>query len=227
MDNWQAPTGHPISVEQAKALMAGALGDVYRGILKACCAPIYWYRIDRQDLSILHNGTVTFVSTPERALGVTAAHVLRAYLADAESGGVRLQIDNIVVDDLRTRIIDIEDKLDIATFALDDALLHNANKTIVPLANWPPRPPQEGRGIMLSGYPAVERNVESNQVSFGLFTSLVIARTVTDVQITWLIEPEESLANAQIPAPPPLYGLGGISGGPLISWFESNNHVAT
>lgn len=207
--------------------MAGDLGDAYRSILKASCAPIYWYRVDRQDLSILRNGTVTFVRTPERVLGVTAAHVLRAYLADAESGAVRSQIVNSVVDDLRTRIIDIEEKLDITTFAVDDALLHDTNKAIVLIANWPPRPPQEGRGIMLSGYPTVVRNVESNQVSFGLFTSLVIARTVTDVQITWVIEPEESVANARIPTPPPQHGLGGISGGPLIGWFDSDNHVAT
>ncbi len=126
--------------------MAGDLGVAYRSILKASCAPIYWYHIDRQDLSILHNGTVTFVKTPERMLGVTAAHVLQAYLGHAKNGDVRLQIDNVVVDDLEDRIIDISEKLDIATFVLDDALLRNAAKEIVPLADWPPRPPQRGGG---------------------------------------------------------------------------------
>lgn len=207
--------------------MAGDLGDVYRNILKTSCAPLYWYRTDRKDLSILHNGTVTFVKTPDRLLGVTAAHVLRAYLADANRGGIRLQIMNGLVDDMPSRIIHMSERLDIATFAVDESLLQSLGKEIVPLANWPPCPPQEGRGIMLAGYPAVERAAESNRVAFGLFTALVVARTVTDMQITWLIEPETRLANAKIPAPPSQYGLGGVSGGPLISWFESENHIAT
>jgi hypothetical protein len=227
VDDWQAPEGHPISVERAKELMAGDLGDVYRNILKTSCAPLYWYRADRGDLSILHNGTVTFVRTPERLLGITAAHVLRAYLAHSANGGVRLQLMNSVVEDMPARIIGLSDRLDIATFAVDEALLHGLGKETVPLATWPPRPPQEGRGIMLAGYPAIERAAESNQVTFGLFTALGTARTVTDVQITWLIEQEAQLANAKIPPPPPQYGLGGISGGPLISWFKGENHLAT
>lgn len=226
-DNWQALEGHPISLEKAQALLVGDLGDVYRNILKTSCAPIYWYRKDRPDLAILHNGTVTFVKTPERLLGITAAHVLRAYLADAGNVNIRLQIMNGVVDDMPGRIINISDRLDIATFSVDEALLHSLGTEIVPLATWPPLAPQEGRGIMLAGYPAIERTAELNRVEFGLFTAIGIARRVTDAQITWLIEPESQLLNAKIAALPPQYGLGGISGGPLISWFESDGHIVT
>lgn len=79
MKAWEAPEGHPISIEKAKELMAGDLADVYRDILRKCCAPIYWFDRRRKDGRILSNGTVTFVQTPERLLGVTAAHVLNAY----------------------------------------------------------------------------------------------------------------------------------------------------
>jgi hypothetical protein len=227
MSGWSIPEGHPISEEKAKELIAGSLGDVYRNILKTSCAPIYWYRTNGKPFSILHNGTVTFIRTPNRLLGITAAHVLRKYFADTAAGNIRLQIMDGVVDNIQDRIISMSDRLDLATFTVDEKLLKSFGKEIVPLTNWPPRPPQEGRGIMLAGYPGVERAAELNQVTFGLFTALVIARTVTDIQITWLIEPEEQLVNAKIPAPPPQYGLGGISGGPLISWFEAENHVAT
>lgn len=227
MNGSHAPEGHPLSIEKAKELMAGDLGDVYRNILKTCCAPIYWYAAGRKDLSILHNGTVTFVRTPERLLGITAAHVLRAYLNDAKQGGIRLQVWDALVDDMPDRIISLDEDLDIATFAVDENLLQKLGKEIVPLSDWPPRPPQEGRGIMLAGYPAVERSAVSNEVTFGLFTALVIARTVTDRQVTWLVEPEAQQPNAKIPAPPPKYDLGGASGGPLISWFESDSYIAT
>jgi hypothetical protein len=69
MSDWQMPEGHPISVENAKELMAGPLADVYRDILKKSCAPIFWYRADRKDRSILHNGTVTFAQTPNAFSG--------------------------------------------------------------------------------------------------------------------------------------------------------------
>jgi hypothetical protein len=227
MNDWQPPEGHPITAERARELMSGELADVYRGILNDCCAPIYWYRRDRMDLAILNSGTVTFLQTPERLLGVTAAHVLNGYLRDAAAGPITLQVFDAVIDDMQARVVHLPDHLDIATFAVDDALLTRLGKRAVPLANWPPRVPKEGRGIMLAGYPAVERVAEGNRVNFGLFTALVIARRVTDVQITWLVEREAMLPDARVPAPPLNYGLGGISGGPLITWLESEQHIAT
>jgi hypothetical protein len=50
---------------------------------------------------------------------------------------------------------------------------------------------------------------------------------VSDRQITWLIDPEEQVQGAAVPPPPPMYGLGGISGGPLITWIESENYVTS
>lgn len=215
---------HPISLDMAKALLAEDLGDVYRRILADCCVPIYWFKLGTKDFSISHNGTLTIVQTPKVILGVTAAHVFRGYEADRKSGSVRLQLMNEVVDDLDKCLIDISDELDLATFSLDEALVKRLRRT--PLGVWPPRPPQEGKGIMISGFPAVERIEAKNfEVNFGLFTALGVARTVTEKQITWLLEREFQLANARIPAPPPEYELGGISGGPLISWFESPTSV--
>lgn len=100
------------------------------------------------------------MQTPERLLGITAAHVLRAFFADFERGGIRLHIWDAQVKDMRDRIICLNERLDIATFVVDQTLLKTVGKKIVPLANWPPRPPQEGRGIMLAGYPAAERSAE-------------------------------------------------------------------
>ncbi len=216
---------HPISLEKAKELLAGDLGDVYRRILADCCVPIYWFNLGTKDFSISHNGTLTIAQTPKALLGVTAAHVFRKYESDLKSGAVRLQLMNEVVDDLAKRLVDISDELDIATFALDEDIVKRLGKT--PMGVWPPRSPQEGKGIMISGFPAVERIESKNfEVNFELFTALGVARTVTEKQITWLLEPEFQLAKARVPAPPPEYDLGGISGGPLISWFESPGFVS-
>jgi len=161
-------------------------------------------------------------------LGVTAAHVLRGYRADAKREYVRMRIWDAVVDDLDERVICLpsQGEIDIATLEVDEQLLRTVGKEIVPLG-WPPHPPQEGRGILLAGYPGDERLIEQGTVNFGLFTAIVIARTVSEKQITWLIERDWQLDTAEIPPPPPEYNLGGVSGGPLITLLETDSYVAT
>ena len=77
---------------------------------------------------------------------------------------------------------------------------------------------------MIAGYPAGER-IESKDlaVDFGFFTALGVARTVTDRQITWLMEREYQLANAKVPLPPPEYDLGGISAN--MVWPSGEQHI--
>jgi len=226
-NNWFPPEGHPISIEKAKELIAGALGDVYRKILMDCCVPIYWFRLNKDNPTILHNGTITLLKTPKKLLGVTAAHVLRGYENDCKKQKVRLQLMNEVVDDLLERVIAISDRLDIATFDFDERLVKKMGKDVSPLNSWPPQPPQEGKGIMLAGYPGVDR-LESRKLeaNFGLFTAIGVARVVSDEQITWAIDREFVINNQKIRPLPPNHDLGGISGGPLISWFETSNYIS-
>ena len=62
-------------------------------------------------------------------------------------------------------------------------------KEVEPLSTWPPRLPQEGRGILLAGYPAVDRlQPKPMELSWGLFTALCIARNTIRDQITWVAE---------------------------------------
>ena len=221
------PEGHPISEDKAKELLSGDLANVYRNILRDCCVPIFWYQRDVKNPEILHNGTLTLMRTPNLILGLTAAHVLRAYQKDCKNKNISLQLFNEVTDNLMDNLIDISDKYDLATIAIDQELIRRLGKTITPLEGWPPKPPQEGRGIMIAGYPGIERlHTNEFNVDFGLFTAIVIARTVTETQITWLLEPEHQLENAKIKPPPPFYNLGGVSGGPLISWFETESFVS-
>lgn len=216
---------HPISLEKAKGLLTGDLGDVYRGILAGCCVPIFWFDVDAKDVTIAHNGTLTIAKTPKLTLGITAAHVMRQYESDQQKGKFRVQLMDQVFDSLLDHVIDVSDKQDIATIEIDEPLLKRIAKT--PLGMWPPKPPEEGKGIMISGYPGVERlQQKALGINWGLFTVLGIARTVTEKQITWLFEREFQVPDAKIPPPPPEYDLGGISGGPLISWFESKSALA-
>ena len=118
-------------------------------------------------------------------------------------------------------VLAISDRLDLATLALPKSFLAECGKTIVPLSNWPPRVPQEGRGIMLAGYPGQDRlQAGPFEVGWGIFRAIGIARRVANIQITWRVERE--WGSGDLPAN---YQLGGISGGPLIGLFETPNHL--
>lgn len=205
--------------------MAGELGDVYRSIAAAACAPFFWYRPFEDNLVILHSGTLTLVKTPELPLiGITAAHVIRQLEADASDRAVKLQVMNALIEDYS--IIAISDRLDIATLQLGEDALQKLGKPSTPVNIWRGQSPSEGRGIMLAGYPGIERVTRHpRDVDFGLFTALGISRRVTDEQITWVPDRENNVGH--FPMPPPGYNTGGISGGPLIGWFESPRMLAT
>ncbi|MGE0851983.1 MAG: hypothetical protein AB7O44_20590 [Hyphomicrobiaceae bacterium] len=221
-DAWKRPDGHPLTVERAKELLAGDLGNEYRAILSRCCAPIYWHQRKDGAAQILNSGTMTFLQTPKRLVGVTAAHVVLGYQQEHANAAspLHLQIMNAF---LNLEVIGLSKALDIATVAMDDTTLGRIGKEIVPLSTWPPQPPQEGRGIMLAGYPGVDRlQPGSMEVNWGLFTALGIARRVIGEQITWVPERQHDGVITDLP---PKHRLGGISGGPLIGWFESASHL--
>jgi hypothetical protein len=97
--------------------------------------------------------------------------------------------------------IDQSAQLDLATLSLDTALLSRVGKDIVPLA-WPPRAPQEDRGIMLARYPGLERRTTGQyEIEFGLFTALGVARRVTEQQITWVVDRDYVVEHPRIEQP--------------------------
>lgn len=218
-------TDHPITLEQARTLLAGDLGNFYRSILRACCAPIYWFDLDDAGARILNSGTLTFVRTSDRLFGITAAHVIRRYLSDLQAQKVCLQIMDTVVEQLN--IIAISDEHDIATISIENQLLDTIGKKIEPLTCWPPRAPQEGRGILLAGYPGIDRAVHGYlDVNWGLFTAFGVSRRVSERQLTWVVERDHAFQSDVMPSLPPHHPLGGISGGPLIAFFETANYLS-
>lgn len=221
---WRPPDNHPITPERAKELISGELGNVCRKILMDCCAPFFWSRRNGNKLDLCSNGTITIVRTSERLIGVTARHVIQGYLDARQMCPVVLQVYDSELRDLKVIAMSSEG-LDLATIELDNDFLAKLGKSIVPLSGWPPLQPQEGRGIMLAGYPGEERILSDSSIDWGLFTCLSIARVVTHDQITWAVERDYDIPVEGIPRLPPNANLGGISGGPLIGWFETASGI--
>ena len=221
------PEGHPITEAMARDLV-GVIGVPTRQFIASCCVPIFWWKGPDPARTILANGTVTMVRTPKGVLGLTADHVVEECLTAFDGGGVCVQIADASAHDLRARLISRSKELDLASFDMAGLVdrLGWADKS--PLTSWPPVPPQEGRGILIGGYPGGERQpLGPRDVSFGLFTAMAVARTVTDDQISCLFERDFMVDTGDIPTMPPNTDLGGISGGPLITTLESASHLVS
>lgn len=219
-DKWSWPKDHPISVQKAKELMQGDLGRYNYDILARSCSPLYWHHLDETGKRpIKANGTLSYVRADGRIFGVTAAHVVREYLADASKPDCVLQLGNAQIP---ADIIDINDKLDLATLALSDAALASVGKEIMPVSlSRPSDIPQEGRGIMMCGFIGEDRKQRSNGlIEWGMLGVVGIARRVSDDQITWMPDHDFHIPVPNVPALTKNKNLGGISGGPLIAWFE-------
>ena len=65
-----------------------------RQLALSLCAPFWWHGQGGDGpYRILHNGTICYVHTGERVIGVTADHVYRQYLKDkAQVRGIRLPV---------------------------------------------------------------------------------------------------------------------------------------
>jgi hypothetical protein len=226
-EKWQPPEGHPITEEMAQELI-GVIGPASRQFIASCCVPLFWFVGADPQRKIIANGTVTMIRTPARVIGLTAEHVVEECLAAFDSGGVCVQLADASAHDLRGRLIARSRELDVASFDMTGLVDRLGWKDKAPLTSWPPIPPQEGRGIMIGGYPGCERQtIGKRDVSFGLFTALAVARTVTDDQISCLFEREHMVDTGDIPTMPPSTDLGGISGGPVITTMESEGHFVT
>ncbi len=211
----------------ARALI-GVVGPPSRQFIASCCVPLFWFVGADPQRKILANGTVTMVRAPGGVIGLTADHVVEECLTAFDGGGVCVQLADASAHDLRIRLIARSKELDLASFDMTGLVERLGWKNRSPLTSWPPVPPQEGRGIMMGGYPGAERQtIGKRDVSFGLFTALAVARTVTDDQISCLFERQYMVDTGVIQTMPPGTDLGGISGGPLITTLESEGHFVT
>jgi hypothetical protein len=222
MGNGTATLANWFTEEEARRLFGGHLGDVYRDVLRTSCAPIYWFPEGRSpDLEKMHHGTVTIVRTPERLLGITAAHVIKALQEDEQIERQTVQVMNAVLPQLK--VIDMDEGLDLATFEFDEEIIRQAGKTIIPLKVWPPQLPTEKCGILIGGYPRISRVVRDNDlVEWGILAAIGIADQVFNNQIIWTIERVHNIKHPTIPDIPNKAMLGGISGGPLIALLQRN-----
>jgi len=71
-----------------------------RSIVKSACVPFWWHGVDTEGkYRIHHNGTVCFLQTGKRLIGVTARHVFDHFrTAKVAQPDIRCQFGGIVIE---------------------------------------------------------------------------------------------------------------------------------
>lgn len=220
------PPDCQIGKDEAMALLKRGFGRELHRIAASYTSPIFWGQPSSSDTpEIASSGSMFFLQCGERPFAVTANHVYQGYwLRKEREPDLICQVGNISFVP-EERLIDRDATLDIATFRLEEREVQIDSKQIhKPRASeWPPRPPQKGRGVFFAGFPGVCRQrIGGNRVRFGCYAALLTATTVDDEKIVCHLEREGMADDFGTGLPPQQQWLGGLSGAPLWTLVQGD-----
>lgn len=196
-----------------------------------CVAPVWASRAGNEPPNCVdHNGTITFVDTGKRLIGVTARHVLERYREIAELPTAALAVNlgrGVTPGFIDLDVIDESAEMDVATIALPDIReFRGSTKKYFPISHWPIPKPSRGEPVTVVGFPGVDRKATEGR---GTFTLQGIGMTVSnspgrnvalaDEQCTLQVTRDgKTLAQGLEP--------GGLSGAPGFFFRDGRFHLA-
>jgi hypothetical protein len=182
----------------------------------------------KRSVSIIHwasapndhrNGSIFFVDTGARTLGVTARHVYEDYKFTNDDGRKRCKIDNLPFD-MTARFISEGVECDIATFEVATNELQTLDRLTTP---WPPKVPTVGQAVLLAGFPGCEKRFGSNFVDVRMYAAKWTVDSVNDRDISIVRPPDGKVLDVnETGFPVREYDFGGMSGGPVAMVEEKN-----
>jgi hypothetical protein len=197
------------------------------GFMAAACKALYWHEgVKTWPQKSLQGGSCFVLRLPGGLVGVTAAHVVAAYrTAQAEASSLVVCQLGYAPFNLSKHIIDLDDDLDIATFAVSQSVVDLAR--IAPLdctVRWPPPAPRRGSFVTLIGFPELlRRSHPGDRVEFQAYGGFTAVEDVTERDIMLVYDPSRERPLAGVPELPPLHlNLSGASGG-LVFEHEFRN----
>jgi hypothetical protein len=169
------------------------------------------------------------VRTSERLFGVTAAHVIRDYQASKAQGAQLVVQLCETMFDIEAAIIAVDDRLDVATFALTEEQLRATRQEAFNVgADWPPPQPVAEDMIGIIGFPEVMReNVSSQHSVFKAYAAFEFLQDINERELVIALDPEQfQYAVTEMGMPPIDLNLSGASGGPAVLYRVVHNIVS-
>jgi hypothetical protein len=185
------------------------------------CAPFWWSLGEPGAARILHNGTICYINTGERRIGVTAAHVYDKYCKDLEEFGpaaIECQIAGSTIYPEK-HLIDRSTEWDLATLNIPEVFVGASArnpKTHHHPPMWPTARLQKSDVVLYGGFPGVLREEKGNIAELPFQWVAGRARDITEQNI--LLEPD--FENMDWQGTETNSNPGGWSGGPVFRSVE-------
>ena len=187
-----------------------------RSVVNSMCVPFWWHGVDANGkYRIHHNGTICFLQTGKRLIGVTARHVFDRYrTAKVAQSNIRCQFGGTALEP-GIRLIAESTFLDLATFDVSEIIVAAAGASAYESITWPTHEASVGEVVLFGGYPGSLR-VEyegTADIPFQWFagTPISVTRENLKLHIDWgsFHQPfrGQSIDNVD---------MGGFSGGPVF-----------
>ena len=172
-----------------------------------------------------NNGTVSLLQLNGRRLGVTCAHVVKAYKERLRlDSGVILQVGRSRIE--LDQIIDVDDGRDLAVLDLERVNVSGMNipaRFFEPIS-WPPCDVASGNSISMAGLPGLTRVVSGTRVDYRTFSAtLVPIHRVEDSRLIIQLNREELIFMTGSREEDLPQCLGGVSGGPVFLNRETSS----
>ena len=186
------------------------------------CVPFFWStQQSGAPARVLHNGTICYVDTGQRQIGITNNHVYQQYIDDlANFPDVEAQFNGNTIRS-EARLIDRNAELDLATLDVPAIFVSSSTRDLAyhKPAVWPPPAAKAGDLVLYGGYPGVLRDFSPGEIEFPFQSFMWRPHEITDANIVLYLDfpnllwpgHEGERINEE---------LGGISGGPVFRIVE-------
>lgn len=207
----------PEDREKLRPCVESGFLSVMEQIAKQMTAPYWWRDPTRPDQPI-QGGTLCFVNTGARLVGITAAHIHRAVmLAKANQPLTHGQVGGHSFDPERA-LVDIDDDLDIVVYALSEIQAAAARAHVHSPYSWPPTIDDKQAHIVGGWLWNLAEN-QGAEVTHYFAHYIAKLTDVTDRSLIVSIGTSTSVPWGKSRIPPGT-NLGGMSGGPIYRLQE-------
>lgn len=223
------------SREQALALLKRGFDLALQMAAAQYVLPLCWVTAEKGKPHIPGNGSAFMLDAGNGPFLVTANHVYTEYCAARAS---RPDTVCILGDrarfPLEERLIAFDPVYDVATFRLQPHEIEGFRRAgKFPLTGsqttWPPSRPQVERGVFFVGFPGDGRQMRPYrggglvEIDWNGYSALAIATSVSEANITIVLEHDVKYDLGHRATIPPDWALGGCSGAPVLTLVDHNS----
>ena len=205
------------------AAEASGLLPRLRLVVQSYCAPIWW-EIDGK--TILGNGSMCVIATPQSVFGVTANHVLTIYEGHKVAHpDAFCQLGSAPFDPIQNLIARSE-YWDLATFRIPAITLKHLgqHRKIYKTETWPPPAIKNNDSVILGGYPTNRRTQAPGKVTSDFVTFITTVDNSSESHMSFRFD-SDNWYWPQGEELPPQPELSGASGGPCFLMVHKEDRI--